>query len=88
MIYSANRNQWIADPGSIAISDAKNLTPLAVRHYPGDLEEVTLSFQRYKNHFSIEYLRLSYIANRLESIFINYTLTRFNSRSLNLYKNV
>ena len=51
MIYRTNNNQWIADPGSIAISDAKNLTPLAVSRYEdpdfGDTEEVMLSFQRY-----------------------------------------
>ena len=45
MIYRTNNNQWIADPGPIAISDAKHLTPLAVSLYEDT--EVTLSFQRY-----------------------------------------
>ena len=35
MIYSENKNQWFTDPGSIAISDAKHLNPLAVSHYYG-----------------------------------------------------
>ena len=45
MIYSANKNQWIADSGSIAISDAKLLTPLAVRHHDINPGEVALSIQ-------------------------------------------
>ena len=32
-----------------------------------------------ENYFSIEYLRLSYIASRLKNIFANRTLTRFSS---------
>ena len=43
MIYRTNNDQWIADPGSIAISDAKLLTPLAVSL---DTGEVALSMQR------------------------------------------
>ena len=38
------------------------------------------------DHFSNEHLRLSYIANRLEDIFADRALIRFNSRSLNSYK--
>lgn len=30
MIFTANEDQWIADPNPIAISDAKMLTPIAV----------------------------------------------------------
>ena len=45
MIYRTSNNQWIADPGPIAISDVKHLTPLAVSLYEDT--EVTLSFQRY-----------------------------------------
>ena len=47
MIYRTNNNQWITDPGSIAISDAKYLTPLAVSRYYKNTEEVALSIQRY-----------------------------------------
>ena len=50
MIYSANLSQWIADTDPIPISNAKDLTPLAVSRYYKDTEdEVTLSFQRYGN---------------------------------------
>ena len=38
------------------------------------------------DYFSIEYLRLSYIVNRLEDVLANRALTRFSPRSLNLYK--
>ena len=47
MVYRTDYNGWIADSGSIAISDAKNLTPLAVTLYHNDTEQVMLSFQRY-----------------------------------------
>ena len=47
-----------------------------------------MKFIENVDYFLIEYLRLSYIANRLEDIFANYTLTCFSLKSLNLYKNI
>ena len=50
MIYSANLSQWIVDPDPIPISNAKNLTPLAVSRYLEDgVEEVTLSLKIRKH---------------------------------------
>ena len=45
MIYRTNYNQWIADPDSIAISDAKLLTPLAVSRHHNNSEEVSHRFK-------------------------------------------